>query len=354
MESTDMDTIDLRSDTVSWPTPEMREAMASAVVGDDVYNEDPTVNALQEEAAAMLGKEAALFVTSGTMGNLTAIMTHCQHGDEIIVGREAHIFLYEAGGSAALAGVQASTVSVETDGTLNLESIRKAIRPTGNPHFPRTRLVCLENTQGSRAGRPISAEYTAQVGELAHANGLKLHIDGARIFNAAAALAMDVKELAAPADSISFCLSKGLCAPAGSLLVGSRAFIDRALYIRKLLGGGMRQVGILAAAGQIALRKMTERLAEDHANACRLAEGLATIPHIDIDPTTVHTNMILFSIDDNAPIAPDVLVQRLKDEYNIVIGGYSNGRDKIRFVTHYWITQQRVDTVIEAMRALLT
>ncbi|MBZ0294287.1 MAG: low-specificity L-threonine aldolase [Anaerolineae bacterium] len=348
-----MDIIDLRSDTVSWPTPEMREAMANAVVGDDVYGEDPTVNELQAAAAAMLGKEAALFVTSGTMGNLTAVMTHCQRGDEIILGREAHIFLYEAGGSAALAGVQASTIPVEADGTLNLESIRKAIRPGGNPHFPHTRLVCLENTQGSRAGMPISAEYTAQVGELAHEHGLKLHIDGARIFNAATALGVDVKALVAPADSISFCLSKGLCAPAGSLLVGSREFIDRAVYTRKILGGGMRQVGVLAAAGLVALRKMTKRLGEDHANACRLAEGLATIPHIEIDPTAVHTNMILFSINDDTPIAPDELVQRLREDHNIVIGGYSNGRDKIRFVTHYWITPERVDTVLEAMRELL-
>lgn len=349
-----MDRIDLRSDTVSWPTPAMREAMANAAVGDDVFGDDPTVNQLQAEAAAMLGKEAGLFVASGTMGNLTAVLAHCQRGDEMILGDKAHIFRYEAGGSAALAGVHAHTVPVQPDGTLELEAIRKAIRATGNPHFPRTRLICLENTQGSVGGIPVSAAYTAQVGALAQEHDLKLHIDGARIFNAAAALGEDVHELAAPADSVSFCLSKGLCAPVGSVLVGSRAFIERAMYARKLVGGGMRQAGVLAAAGLIALREMTQRLHEDHANACRLAEGLATIPHIRIDVSQVKTNMIFFDIDINAPIAPAELVRRLREEYNIVIGGYTAGRDQVRFVTHYWITEERVDQVIRAMRELLT
>lgn len=348
-----MNTIDLRSDTVTWPTPAMREAMANAPVGDDVYGEDPTINLLEAEAAALLGKEAGLFVTSGTMGNLTAVLTHCGRGHEMILGNQAHIFRSEAGGSAALGGVVPHTVPVQSDGTLALEDIRAAIR-SENEHFPRTRLICLENTQGAVGGIPLTAEYTAQVGEIAREHGLKLHIDGARIFNAAAALNVPAEELVAPADSVSFCLSKGLCAPVGSILVGSREFIAEARRTRKSLGGGLRQAGILAAAGLIAIREMTRRLAEDHANACALAEGLATIPHVQIDPSRVRTNMILFRLDDDLPISIEELVTRLRNDYNIVIGGYANGRTQIRFVTHYWITRAHVDHVIHAMRTLLT
>lgn len=347
-----MDTIDLRSDTVTWPTPAMRKAMANAPVGDDVYGEDPTVNQLEAEAAAMLGKEAGLFVTSGTQGNLTAVLAHCGRGHEMILGHQAHIFRSEVGSSAALGGVHPHTVPVQPDGTLALDDIRAAIRPE-NEHFPRTRLICIENTQGAAGGIPLTAEYTAQVGQIAHEHGLRLHIDGARIFNAAAALNVPVQELAAPADSVTFCLSKGLCAPVGSVLVGSRDFIAEARRIRKSLGGGMRQAGILAAAGLIALREMTQRLAEDHANACALAEGLATIPHIRIDPSRVRTNMVLFQFDEDMPISIEELVTRLKNDYNIVIGGYANGRTQIRFVTHYWITRNHVDHVIHAMRILL-
>ena len=349
-----MDYIDLRSDTVSWPTEEMRQAMATAPVGDDVYGEDPTVNQLEADAAVMLGKEAGLFVASGSMGNLTSVLTHCGRGDEIILGKQAHIFRYEAGNVAALGGVNPNTINVREDGTLDLDEIRANIRPGGNHHFPPTRLICLENTQGTVGGIPITVDYTAQVGAIAQEHGLKLHIDGARIFNAAAALQVDVKELAAPADSVTFCLSKGLCAPVGSVVVGSREFIDRARYTRKILGGGMRQAGILAAAGLIALHKMSQRLHEDHDNACALAEGLATIPHVEIDPGQVKTNMIFFNIADTAPITPDELVQRLKADYGIIIGGYSNARDKIRFVTHYWITRGKVEHVLHALRVLLT
>lgn len=348
-----MDYIDLRSDTVTWPTPAMREAMANAPVGDDVYGEDPMINQLEADAAAKLGKEAGLFVSSGTMGNLTAVLTHCGRGQEMILGNQAHIFRSEAGSSAALGGVHPHTIPVQPDGTLALDDIRAAVRQE-NEHFPRTRLICLENTQGAMGGMPLTVEYTEQVGQIAREHGLKLHIDGARIFNAAAALNVPASELAAPADSVSFCLSKGLCAPVGSVLVGSKAFIGEARRIRKSLGGGMRQAGILAAAGLIALHEMTERLAEDHANACALAEGLATIPHIQIDPTRVRTNMILFSIDETMPISIEELVTRLKNDYNIVIGGYSNGRTQIRWVTHYWITRDRVDHIIHAMRTLLS
>lgn len=347
-----MDYIDLRSDTVSWPTPKMREAMANASLGDDVYGEDPTVNELQAEAAAMLGKEAGLFVASGTMGNLTAAMTHCrERGSEMIVGKQAHMFRYEAGSTSAVGGIHPHEIEVNADGTLDLDAIREAIRPVGNSHFPRTRLICLENTQGTVGGIPISAEYTAKVGEIAHSHGLKLHIDGARIFNAAAALGVPAKELVAPADSVSFCLSKGLCAPVGSVLVGSKEFIAEAHRSRKMLGGGMRQAGVLAAAGLISLREMTQRLHEDHENACALAEGLAAIPHIRLDPARVRTNMIFFDLADDAPLAPEALAARLKKEYSIYIS--AGGRKNIRLVTHYWITRERVEQVLEALRTLL-
>ena len=348
-----MNTIDLRSDTVTWPTPAMREAMANAVVGDDVYDEDPTLNQLEAEAAEMLGKEAGLFVASGTMGNLTAVLTHCGRGQEMIVGKQAHIFRSEAGSAAAFGGVQANTLEVNPDGTLDLDAIRAAIR-SEDEHYPRTKLICLENTQGAMVGVPITADYTAQVGTIAHEHDLKLHIDGARLFNAATALNVPARELAAPADSVSFCLSKGLCAPVGSILVGSSAFIYEARRTRKALGGGMRQVGVLAAAGLIAIHDMTKRLAEDHDNACALAEGLATIPHIKIDPAQVRTNMVFFNIAETAPIHVDELRIRLKDEYNITIGGYRNGRTSIRMVTHYWITRDHVQQVVEAMRTLLS
>ncbi len=268
-----MKTIDLRSDTVTQPTPEMREAMANAIVGDDVWGDDPTVIELQEEAAARLGKEAALFMASGTMSNEVALLTHCARGQEVILERQSHMYTHEGGGSAALGGVHPYPLDVQPDGTLALDAIREAIR-TEDVHHPRTRLICLENTQSMAGGIPITAEYTAKVGAIARENNLKLHIDGARLFNAATALKVDVKDLVAPADSVSFCLSKGLCAPVGSLLVGSKEFIDEARHNRKLLGGGMRQVGILAAAGLISLRKMTGRLHIDHENACALAEGI--------------------------------------------------------------------------------
>lgn len=346
-----MDYIDLRSDTVSWPTPEMREAMATAPVGDDVYGDDPTVNRLQEDAARMLGKEAGLFVASGTMGNITAALTHCGRGDEMIVGREAHMFINEAGAASGLGGIHPNIIDVQPDGTLPLAAIRRAVRGE-DVHFPSTRLICLENTQGAKGGIPISAEYTRQVGELAREFDLKLHIDGARIFNAAAALNTPVHELVAPADSVSFCLSKGLCAPVGSVLVGSREFINRANRIRKSLGGGMRQAGVLAAAGLIALHKMSKRLHEDHANACLLAEGLARNPHIQLDVSRVQTNMIYIELNESAPITSSELGARLKSEYKILIAPYPGSR-RIRLVTHYWITPEHVEQVLSAVSSVL-
>ncbi len=348
-----MDYIDLRSDTVSWPTPEMREAMANALVGDDVYGEDPTVNQLQQDAADMLGKEAGLFVTSGTQGNIIAALTHCGRGDEMILAREAHMFRYEQGASSALGGIHPNILDVQPDGTLKLDAIQRAIRGD-DQHFPRTKLICLENTQGTIGGIPVTAEYTAQVGELAKANNLKLHIDGARIFNAATALNTPVKDLVAPADSVSFCLSKGLCAPVGSVLVGSKEFIHEAHRTRKILGGAMRQAGVLAAAGLIALHKMTKRLHEDHANACLLAEGIAKIPHLNVDVSRVQTNMFFFDLAEDAPLTIEELRARLKDEYKVLMGGYAGMPNRIRLVTHCWITPEHVETALTGLRNLLT
>ncbi len=346
-----MKTIDLRSDTVSHPTPEMREAMANAEVGDDVFGDDPTVNRLQEESAAMFGKEAGLFVASGTMGNLTSVLSHCGRGEEMILGKESHIFKYEAGSAAAYGGVQPNTLTVQPDGTLDLNEIRAAIRPE-NPHFPHTRLICLENTQGGMSGAPVPQSYIRQVGAIARENGLKLHIDGARIFNAATALNTSVKDLTSDADSVQFCFSKGLCAPVGSMLVGSHEFIAQATRIRKSLGGGMRQVGVLAAACLISLNVMSKRLGEDHANARALAEGLASLPYVEIDLDAVKTNMINFALTTASPLNAEQLAERLKDEYDILVR--PGGIYGFRFVTHYWITRQHVNQVIEAMRSLLT
>jgi threonine aldolase len=346
-----VDYIDLRSDTVSWPTPEMREAMARAEVGDDVYGDDPTVNALEALAAERLGKEAALFVASGTMGNLTATLTHCQRGDEMIVGQSNHVVRSEAGGASALGGVHTYFLPIQPDGTLRLEDIERAVRDPANLHHPLSRLVWLENTQGAEGGVPLTPAYTQSVRELCDRHGLRLHVDGARIWNAAAALNCDVKELAGPADSVSFCLSKGLCAPVGSLLVGSHEFIGRARRYRKVLGGAMRQAGVLAAAGIIAIEKMTKRLGEDHANARQLAAGLCQIEGIRLDLSRVHTNMIFCDLDDSLPGDAYWLRDRLAADYDIKIG--PTGPRSLRLVTHYWITPERVETTITAFREVI-
>ncbi len=348
-----MNVIDLRSDTVTQPTPAMREAMAYAPVGDDVYGEDPTINELQAEAAAMLGKEAGLFVTSGTMGNLTSVLAHCQRGDEFIVGKQSHIFKYEVGSAATYGGLQPNTLTVQRDGTLILDEIRDAIR-SNDSHEPITRLVCLENTHGGAFGAPVPASYVAQVAEIAREHNLKLHIDGARLFNAAAYFNVPARELVEHADSVSICLSKGLCAPVGSVIVGSRDFIKRAHKIRKSFGGGMRQAGILAAAGLISLREMTKRLHEDHQTARTLAEGLATIPHVVVDLERVKTNMLFFGLTADAPITVTELSARLKSEYGILMNPYSTKERMMRAVTHYYFTLEHIPTVLDAMRALLT
>lgn len=343
-----MDSIDLRSDTVSWPTLEMREAMASAPVGDDVFGDDPTVNRLEALAAERTGKEAALFVSSGTQGNLIAILTHCQRGDEMITSARAHTFRHEVGGASALGGVHPLTLPVQPDGTMRLDDIRNAIRDPDDVHYPTTRMVEIENTCGALGGLPLSVDYHRAVGDLCREQGLRLHLDGARLWNAAAALGVDVKELTAPVDSLSFCVSKGLCAPVGSLLCGSQAFIDRARRVRKMLGGGMRQLGILAAAGIIAIEKMTTRLPEDHANARRLAEGLAQIPGLQLDLNQVQTNMVFFSLDESIPLNTEQMYNILERDYNVKLS-IRNDRT-FRAVTHYWITPERVDTAISAIR----
>ena len=346
--------IDLRSDTVTQPTPAMREAMANAPVGDDVYGEDPTINQLQEEAAAKLGKEAALLVTSGTQGNLTAVLAHCERSDEIILAKKSHIFQYEVASASAYGGVQLNTLDLEHDGTMDLESIRRSIRPKDS-HMPTTRLICLENTQAGAWGAPLSKDYIHDVAQVARENNLKVHIDGARLFNASAALKTPVNELVADADSVSFCLSKGLCAPVGSLLVGSKEFIARAHKVRKSLGGGMRQAGILAAAGLVALHQMStwDRLGEDHANARTLAEGLATIPYIDIDLSRVRSNMIFFALTADAPISVQDLSAGLKAN-GILANPYTPAERLMRMVVHYYIKREHVDQVLDVMRELLT
>ena len=266
--------IDLRSDTFTLPTPAMRKAMVSAPLGDDVFGEDPTVNQLQALAAERMGFEAALFVSSGTQGNLVSLLSHCGRGDEVIMGDQAHTFRYEQGGSAAVGGIHPRTLPTQADGSLRLEDIAAAIRED-NDHYPISRLVCLENTHNRCGGRYLTPAYTRSVAELAHRHGLKLHIDGARLFNAAVAQGVDVRELVQGADSVTFCLSKGLSAPAGSVVCGSAEFIRRARRARKVLGGGMRQAGVLAAAGIVALTEMVDRLADDHRHARRLAQGIA-------------------------------------------------------------------------------
>ncbi|MFZ1709106.1 MAG: low-specificity L-threonine aldolase, partial [Anaerolineae bacterium] len=290
-----MKIIDLRSDTITRPTLAMRLAMANAVVGDDVLGDDPTVQRLEALAAARLGKEAALFVASGHMGNLVSLLTHCGRGDEIIVGDQAHIFYYEQGSAAVVGGIHPRTVPNQTDGTLALDQIEAAIRGD-NVHFPRTRLICLENTHNRCGGAVLDVAYVQAVGALARRHQLKLHVDGARVFNAAAALGVEVRELAADADSVSFCLSKGLAAPIGSVVCGSAAFIQQARRNRKLLGGGMRQAGVIAAAGIVALEQMVERLVDDHANAQRLSAGLSQIPGLTADPARTQTNIVMFEL----------------------------------------------------------
>jgi threonine aldolase len=339
--------IDLRSDTVTQPTPAMREAMYRAEVGDDVFGEDPTINRLQEMAADRLGKEAALFVVSGTMANLVALLTHCGRGDEAIVGDRSHTFLFEQAGMAALGSIMPYPVPNQPDGTLRLADVETAIRGD-DEHLARTRLVCLENTHNVCNGTPLPVEYMVQVAQLAHGRGLRVHLDGARVFNAAAALKVDVRELVQDVDSMMFCLSKGLCAPVGSLLCGSADFIAEARRARKVVGGGMRQAGIIAAAGIVAIEQMADRVGEDHVRAKKLAQGLAEIPGVQVAP--VMTNILYFGLAEQVSKTQ----QEVRDELakrGVLVGGRADGR--FRAVTHYWISDEDVQAAIEAVRAVV-
>ncbi len=344
-----MEIIDLRSDTVTQPTPAMREAMAKAQVGDDVYGEDPTINRLQEMAAEMLGKEAGLFIPSGTMGNLAAILAHCNRGDEIILGHMAHTFLYEAGGIAAVGGIHPRTIPNQADGTLLLDDIREAIRPRDS-HFPITRLITLENTHNRCGGAVLSVEYTQAVADIARAHDLSLHLDGARIFNAAAALDVDVVDLVAPVDSITFCLSKALCAPVGSVLCGSREFISRAHRMRKQLGGGMRQAGILAAAGIVALQEIVPRLVEDHLRARTLAQGLGSVAGVIPDTRQPPSNMVYLTLREDVSLDAQAVAEELR-KHNVLVGVVS--KRSFRLVTHYWIDDKAIHTAVEAFEKVL-
>ena len=335
--------IDLRSDTVTLPSEAMRQAIASAPVGDDVFGEDPTVRRLEEMAAARTGKEAALFVASGTMSNLVAIMSHCDRGDEAVVGSEAHILHYEVGGAAGVAGVQLRVVANDARGRIAPETVEATIRGE-NIQLPRTALLCLENTHNRCSGAAISVDDTRALADVAHRHGVRVHIDGARIFNAALALGTSVAELSAPADSIGFCLSKGLGAPVGSVLCGSAEFIARARKMRKMVGGGMRQAGIIAAAGIYALEHMVERLAEDHEHARVLARGLAALPMVELDATTVDTNIVIFEVRGDW-----VAFARALKEAGVLTT--ISGPGRIRAVTHAGITRKDVDEAVERARS---
>lgn len=341
--------IDLRSDTVTQPTAAMRQAMAEAPVGDDVYGEDPSINRLQQMAAERLGKEAGLFVPSGTMGNLAAVLAHCQRGDEVILGNLSHTFVFEAGGISALGGVHSCQLRNQPDGTIDLEEIRAAVRPD-DIHHPITRLICLENTHNRCGGVALSVDYTRAVGELAHSLGLSLHLDGARLFNAAAAQGVSARSLAEPVDSVTFCLSKGLSAPVGSVLCGSQDFIKRARRVRKMLGGGMRQAGVLAAAGIVALETMTGRLVEDHERARRLAGQLGQIPGLVIDPGSPSTNMIFMNLAPEVPGDAQSIAARMK-ERGVLVG--LAGARRFRLVTHAWIDDAGVDQAVQAFQQTL-
>lgn len=341
--------IDLRSDTVTKPTAEMRDAMAHAEVGDDVYGEDPSVNNLEKMAAQKMGKDAGLFVPSGTMGNLIAVLTHCQRGDEIILGSKSHTFYYEAGGVSALGGVMVHTIPNQTNGTLDLDDIRDAIR--GNDvHFPTTRLILLENTQNKCGGIPISKYYTNQVTGIAKQKKLSTHMDGARIFNAAIKFGIAVKELVENIDSVTFCLSKGLSAPVGSVLCGSQSFIHNARRIRKQLGGGMRQAGILAAAGVVALETMINRLEEDHSRAKNLADGLSLLPEINLWDNSPQTNMVFLDVALRTGKTIQDFKAKLQDQKVLVSHVSSSG---LRLVTHAGISDSDIDETINAFKLAL-
>lgn len=347
--------IDLVSDTVTLPTNEMREAMKSAEVGDDVSQEDPTINKLEELAAKKVGKEAALFVPSGTMGNLIAVLTHCKRGEEVILESRSHIYNFEVGCISALGGVVTKTVD-GNEGILNVDKIKREIRQE-DIHEVKTALICLENSHNRAGGTVTPPKITEEIYQLAHKHNIFVHLDGARLFNAAVALNIEPALLAKNVDSVMFCLSKGLSAPVGSILSSSKEFIQKARKYRKMLGGGMRQAGILAAAGIISLEKMVKRLEKDHKNARILAEGLNKVEGIKVDLETVQTNMVYFDVEKlvkELNINTDQFLERLVDEYGIRGGIETPIQDptEIRFVTHYGISEEDIYTTINAIKTI--
>jgi threonine aldolase len=338
--------IDLRSDTVTVPTQKMRKAMMDAPVGDDVYGEDPTINQLEQLAAKMAGKEAALFVTSGTQGNQVAVLSHTQRGDEVILEERSHIFFYETSGLSTIAGVQERTIN-GINGQMPVPDIVAAIRDD-DIHCPRTALICLENTHGDSGGRILPLSYMKEVYQVSRQYQIPIHLDGARLFNAAIGLGVDPKEMTQYTDTVQFCLSKGLSAPMGSILAGPKKFIERARKWRKMLGGGTRQAGIVGAAGIVALEEMVDRLKEDHIHAKALAEGLARIDGIDIDAEGVETNIIMFSIDKLGMDAEEFIKQLNK--FDVLAN--PSGPFRIRFVTHRGITPDDIDMTVETVKSI--
>jgi len=340
-----MKRIDLRSDTITVPTEEMRKAMYQAEVGDDVYGEDKTVRALEEYAAAMVGKEAAVFVTSGTMGNQLALLSHCQRGQEIILEEDTHIYNAEVGGASFLSGLQARPFKAEK-GIMDIRDIKKLCRPK-DIHFPETGLICIENTHNMAGGTVTPPDKLNQIYTWAQANKLPVHMDGARIFNAASYLNCDVRSITRYCDSIMFCLSKGLCAPVGSILAGSREFVNKARRYRKMIGGGMRQAGVIAAPGLVALKTMTDRLAEDHINARKLADGFKNIKGLGINGD-IHTNIVMLDTSDTCYNADETV--KMFEEMGILAGAIDN--NIIRFVTHKYISSEDIDTTLKAAKQL--
>jgi len=336
--------IDLRSDTVTLPTDEMREAMARAELGDDVYGEDPTVNRLERIAAEVVGKEAAMLVPSGTMGNLAAMLTHCPRGTKAFLGDQAHTYLYEAGGAAALGGIVMTPIRNTPDGELDLEQLREELERPADVHFAQPGLIALENTHNLCSGAPVELSHMATVAELARQHRIPVHLDGARLFNAALALETTAARVAESADTVSFCLSKGLAAPVGSILCGSADFIARARRIRKALGGGMRQAGVLAAAGIVALERMVDRLAEDHSNARALAQGFGLVAGINVRAAKRRTNIVIFDVDGDAAHAAK-FAEAMR-ERDVLIS--ARGPVTFRVVTHYGIARRDIDRAVAA------
>lgn len=345
-----MRVLEFRSDTFTKPTPAMRRAMADAEVGDDQYGEDPTVARLEERSAEIVGKAAAVYVASGMLGNLCGVLSQTQRGDEVILGDLAHIYQNEMGAFATLGSLHGRIVP-NGDGMPALPDIEAAIRPTAGP-FPRTALLCLENSHNNCGGSVLTPEQTRAASELARSRGVRVHLDGARIFNAAVALGVDVRELTAPVDTVQFCFSKGLAAPVGSILCGDAETIAKARKVRKLLGGAMRQAGVIAAAALVALETMRDRLAEDHANAKALALGLAEIAGVRVDPRRVVTNIVSFEID---PARMDAgAFQRSCAERGLRISRYLGSSPRLRMVTHNDVTRADVDAALAVMSAVLS